>query len=118
MDGHQLAAWIDSYVDAWSTNEPADIVALFSEGARYYTAPWREPWEGHDGILEGWLEEQRDDPGTWRFRYEVLAASGELGFVRGWTDYTDGDRYDNLWIVRLGPDGLCSEFTEWFMEPS
>jgi len=88
---------------------------LFTENARYYTAPSREPWQGRAGIVEAWLARQ-DTPGTWTFRYEIMAVHEDMGFVRGWTTYTNDDDYDNLWVIRL--DGqLCSEFTEWFMVP-
>jgi hypothetical protein len=47
----------------------------------------------------------------------VLAVAGDLGFVRGWTTYTNPPTaYSNLWVVRLAADGRCVEFTEWWME--
>jgi hypothetical protein len=46
----------------------------------------------------------------------VLAVAGDLGFVRGWTTYTEESDYSNLWVIRLAADGRCSEFVEWWME--
>jgi hypothetical protein len=43
---------------------------------------------------------------------------GDLGFVRGWTTYTQEDppkEYGNLWVVRLTDDGRASEYTEWWV---
>jgi hypothetical protein len=43
---------------------------------------------------------------------------GDLGFVRGWTDYTKLDppkRYGNLWVIRLAGDGRATEYTEWYV---
>jgi hypothetical protein len=43
---------------------------------------------------------------------------GDLGFVRGWTRYTQEappKEYGNLWVVRLADDGRASEFTEWWV---
>lgn len=110
-----MEAWVDRYMWAWSTNDPADIGALFTDDARYYTAPHREPWVGREGIVGGWIG-RKDDAGTWKFRYEVLGIDGDTGFVRGWTDYSDGPDYSNLWVIQLADDGRCSEFTEWWME--
>jgi hypothetical protein len=109
-------AWLDRYVRAWASNDPAEIGDLFTEDARYYTAPHRRPWEGRQRIVEGWLK-RKDEPGQWGFRYEVLGVDGDLGFVRGWTTYhTEESDYSNLWVIRLEPDGRCSEFIEWWME--
>lgn len=116
MEKKDVEAWVDGYVRAWTTNDPDDIGDLFTDDARYWTAPHREPWSGRDGIVAGWLD-RKDEPGEWEFRYEVLATAGDLGFVQGWTTYTDeGKRYSNLWVIRLAPDGRASEFTEWWME--
>ncbi len=63
----------------------------------------------------GWLSgtNPTNGPSTGR----LLGADGGLAFVQGFTHYL-GDRpsYDNLWVIRLEPDGRASEFTEWFME--
>jgi SnoaL-like protein len=107
-------AWIEAYELAWTSNDPAEIGALFTEDARYFTAPYREPWTGRDEIVTEWLA-RKDEPGDWTFRWEPLATDGDLYVVRAWTDYLDGPTYHNLWLIRLAPDGRCSEFTEWFM---
>jgi hypothetical protein len=46
-----------------------------------------------------------------------VALADDLAFVRGWTDYPKDEpsAYSNLWVIRLDPDGRCSEFTEWWM---
>ena len=115
MERSTLQAWVDRYIGAWSTNDPSDIGDLFTEDARYYTAPHREPWVGREAISSGWID-RKDEPGKWKFRYEVLGIDGDTGFVRGWTDYTDDSDYSNLWVIRLTEDGRCSEFIEWWME--
>ena len=115
MDEGALARWVDGYVRAWESNDPAAISALFAEDARYFPAPFREPWRGRAGIVAGWLE-RKDEPGTWSFRHEMVAVAGDLGFVRGWTRYVEPPaEYSNLWVVRLAADGRCAEFTEWWM---
>jgi len=109
-----LAAWMDGYVRAWTSNDPAEIADLFAEGAVYFTAPFREPWRGREEIVSGWLE-HRDEPGAWTFRHEILAVANDLGFVRGRTTYADPPTtYANLLVVRLDA-GRCVEFTEWWM---
>jgi len=117
IERDDAARWVEAYERAWTSNEREDIEALFTEDARYFTAPYRKPWEGRDGIVEGWLHD-RDEQGQWHFASEVLAIAGDLAFVQGRTEYLDEPRraYSNLWIIRLDDDGRASEFTEWFME--
>jgi uncharacterized protein (TIGR02246 family) len=117
MDKATVAAWVDRYVAAWESNDPAAIGGLFAADAAYRQRPSDEPWQGRDGIVAGWLE-TKDDPGTWTFRYDVLAATDGLAFVRGWTHYTNPpDDYDNLWVLQFDGAGRCLDFTEWWMQP-
>lgn len=116
MDRRDVESWITGYVRAWNTNDPADIARLFTVDAAYYTAPYRTPWSGRDAIIAGWLD-RKDEPGTFEFRFEVLAVAHDVGFVRGWTAYHHPPkRYSNLWVIRFAPDGRATEFTEWWME--
>jgi SnoaL-like domain len=107
--------WMDRYVKAWTSNEPADIESLFTDDVRYYLTPSSDPWVGREAVVNGWLG-AKDEPGTWDFRYEPLALAGTLAFVRGWTDYQDAPpkSYDNLWVIQFAHAERCSEFTEWY----
>jgi ketosteroid isomerase-like protein len=115
MDEPSVASWIERYVRAWETNDPAAIGELFAAQALYYPRPDGEPWRDRAEIVSNWLE-RKDEPGTWTFRYEILAVAGDLAFVRGWTHYDDPTDYSNLWVIRFDPEGQCVEFTEWWME--
>jgi ketosteroid isomerase-like protein len=117
MERELVDAWVRGYLKAWESNDGEDIGALFSDEARYYTAPWRPPWEGRAGIVTGWLD-RKDEAGQWEFTYETIAVADDLAVVRGRTIYRDeGNKaYANLWLIRLTEDGRCSEFTEWWME--
>ena len=81
MDESTVAAWVERYVRAWETNDPAAIGDLFAEHALYCPAPDTEPWRDRDGIVDGWLE-RKDEPGTWGFRYQVLAPTADVAFGR------------------------------------
>jgi hypothetical protein len=111
-----IRRWLAGYEQAWASNDPDDIRALFTDDAEYRTAPWRDPWRGVDEIVENWLE-RRDEPDTYTFRWEVLDASPRRHFVRGETTYLGDEpsRYSNLWIVELAPNGRARGFTEWWM---
>jgi uncharacterized protein (TIGR02246 family) len=122
MERSDLESWLERYVHAWGTNDPDGIGELFTEDARYYTAPHREPWVGREGIVAAWLD-RKDEPGQWEFRHQIVGIDGPVGFVRGWTRYAATadeaeTEYSNLWVIRLDADGRCSEFIEWWMESS
>jgi hypothetical protein len=120
-DTATLQRWLDAYVEAWRSNDPEKIGALFSEHARYAWSPFdEEPAQGRDAIVEAWLKEP-DDPDSWECRYEPLAVAGDLGVAPGWTRYRrvgakPAREYANVFVMRFDPAGLCSEFTEWYME--
>jgi hypothetical protein len=116
MNEERYRSWVERYVRAWNTNEPGDIEELFAEKGSYLTEPYASPWVGSDEIARQWID-RKDEPGETRFDYEVLVSNDDIGIVKGQTLYkSDGSRYDNLWEVRLDPDGRCTEFVEWWMK--
>lgn len=116
MTREDVERWVQAYRRAWETNNAQDVASLFSDDAQYFTEPFAQPWEGRDTIVGNWLE-RKDEPGTTTFSFEVLAVDGDLGVVRGETEYRDPPRrYANLWLVRLQPDGRASLFTEYWVK--
>jgi len=111
-----LQQWIDAYVDAWRTHDPAAIGALFAEDATYAYHPYDEGEEvvrGREAIVANWLEE-RDPPGSWEASYRPLLVEGERAVATGTTGYSERF-YWNLWVLRFEADGRCVEFVEWYM---
>jgi hypothetical protein len=109
--------WVEGYRRAWESNDPDDIRALFTEDAVYRDGPSTPGWVGHEAIVEGWLR-QRDEPGTTGFEWQPLVTDGEVSVVRCVITYPDGENstvYDNLWVIRLAPDGRATEYTDWFI---
>ena len=96
IDIDHAQRWIDGYLAAWASNDPAAITALFTP----------------DG---DWIE-RKDEPGTWQAWLEPLLVHDDTAIVTGKVDYTNGNRYANLWVIRFGDDGRAAEFTEWWMD--
>lgn len=116
MTEEDARAWVERYVSAWTTNDPSDIEALFTEDARYFSEPHAEPWTGREQIVERWLA-AKDEPGTWTYRPGRVTVAGDLAFAEGEIDYADPPRtYSNLWVIRLGDGGRALEFVEWWMK--
>jgi len=111
----RLHTWVDAYVRAWNSNDPAAIGALFSQDAAYYTEPYSAPWRGRDEIVRQWLD-HKDAPGETEFRWQPVAISPDVAVIQGETVYHTPPRtYSNLWVIRLDAEGRCTEFTEWWM---
>jgi hypothetical protein len=106
---------MQGYLEAWSSNDPDQIGALFTADAEYYTDPFGPPWRGRDEIVDGWLE-NADEPDGFSFEWSPLVITPELSIVQGVTRYTNGPVYSNLWIIRFAPDGTAREFVEWWMD--
>ncbi len=107
--------WLDRYIQAWHTYDETQIGDLFTEDASYCYRPGDEPVVGREEIVESWREET-DPPGTWQAEYSPWLVEGDRAIATGWTQYTPGQRYWNMFqLVFL--DGKCSSFTEWYMTP-
>src|SRR5262245_35582701 len=113
-----LAAWMDGYVRAWTSNQPAEIAELFTDDAVYDPQTGDGPWEGRDEIVAAWTEID-DQPDEWTFEWEPVIEQPDLGIITGRTVYTDEDNksFRNLWVLRFEPDHhRCTEFAEWWIE--
>jgi hypothetical protein len=113
-DLEHVTAWVNGYVRAWNSNDPADIGGLFTDAAEYYTAPFRQPWRGREQIVQGWLD-RKDEPGEATFEWRPLALTDDMSIIQGTTTYPT-ETFSNLWVIRLEADGRCRQFTEWWMD--
>lgn len=116
MTKEDLQRWLDAYVKAWRSYDPAAIGDLFTDDARYAYHPYDdEPLKGREAIVENWLSD-RDDPDSWEASYEPFLIEGDRAVAVGETRYADGTVYANLWVMRFAGDGRCVEYVEWFMK--
>ena len=120
MDREALQAWLEAYVEAWRTYDRDAIGALFAEDARYRYHPFDEWIRGREEIVESWLDEP-DEAGGYDADYQPVAIDGEVAVATGTSTYSEKDGsaravYDNCFVMRFNSDGLCAEFTEFFIE--
>jgi len=114
--------WLDAYVAAWRTYDPAAIEDLWSTDAVWHR-PFGVRASGSAAITGEWLRD-RDEYGFSDFdaQYEPVAMDAGLVVVHGRTVFfADGTReidtaYDNLWLLRFDEAGRCSEFHEWYAD--
>jgi hypothetical protein len=126
MTHDEVQAWLDRYVAAWRSYDPAAIGDLFSVDAAYRYHPWDEPTHGRETIVRDWLEPNgnasgRDQAGTYAATYRPYAVDGRRAVAVGTSDYLDVPggalerRYHNVFLLVFDEDGRCREFTELFM---
>jgi ketosteroid isomerase-like protein len=114
--------WLDAYVEAWRSYDREAIESLFSEDCKYSYRPHGDAIEGREAIVRSWLEDDRDQPGTYEASYRAIAADGDTAVAVGTSTYTETPGgpparvFDNCFVMRFDSEGRCREFTEWFME--
>jgi hypothetical protein len=121
IDTTKIDLWLAAYEQAWRTDDPADIAALFEPDVRYRTAPWREPYVGIEAIVDWWIG-QENSTIAWTFEYHIVASEGGLYVVRGITRYPEGfepgdsaQDFENIWLVTLADSGRAKDFVEYWM---
>ena len=121
LDRTAFQAWLDGYIAAWKSYDPAAIGALFSEDASYRYHPEDEPVVGRAAIVAEWLRDP-DAAGTYDAEYRPLAIDGDMHVAVGWSRYfeTPGgavrDEYHNIYLVRFDDAGQATDFTEWWAQ--
>ena len=129
IDPEAAAEWLQAYVAAWKTYDPAEISALFSAGVEYRYHPYDEPIVGRDDVIASWLGEsngsdasERDAPGTYEASYVPIAVDGDRVVATGISTYLEhpggpvAKVFHNCFVIEFDEDGRCREFTEWFMQ--
>ncbi len=128
MDLDSAQSWLNRYIDAWLSYDPADVTALFSEDVVYRYHPYDEPIVGRQAVVASWLGEgtsgdasTRDAPGTYEAQYSPIAVDGDTVVATGTSRYRevpDGPivrTYENCFIMRFDGDGRCCDFVEYFL---
>lgn len=106
--------WLDGYIRAWETKEPADVRAIFADDAEYWFRPDDpSPLRGIDAIVEMWRTER--EPTAPQHDLRVLIEDERLAIVTGTIAYPGHESYANLWEVHLAADGRARRFVEWYM---
>jgi hypothetical protein len=124
LDRAQLIDWLAGYERAWRSSGTDVLAKLFTEDARYSTAPYEAPHRGLDAIGLMWEAERFGPDEEFEMTSEIVAVEGDTGVARVTVLYEEAEQkerrlhrqrkeYRDLWIVRLDEAGLCFHFEEW-----
>ncbi|WP_326560624.1 nuclear transport factor 2 family protein [Micromonospora sp. NBC_01796] len=109
----QVKSWVDGYVKAWTTGDPADVEALFTEDAESYEWPYETAWIGRQEIIDGWQTRAPWQEGGWTFDWSLLVINGDTFAIKGTGVYAKLGTFDNLWVVTLDAGRKCTTFRMW-----
>jgi len=83
VDAAGFAEWMDAYGRAYEERDPDAAARLFTDDATYQWGPFGDLLRGPAAIRERWASAVGDERETaWRFEYEVLAVTDEVGVAR------------------------------------
>jgi hypothetical protein len=120
MNHVEAQDWLDRYVDAWRSNDPEKIGALFSENVSYRYYPFGKSIEGREAVVRSWLANP-DEPGSWEAHYTPFSVQDNKVVAVGTSRYfAHGEEpqhvYHNCFLIAFDDAGACSSYTEFFVE--
>lgn len=111
--------FVERYLAAWMSNSPEDIARAFTDDVVYRGFPADpDPAIGLEQLVAKWTS-WADEPGAWSFDYTVFLEDDQGAVIQAVTTYPAGEKsgvYDNVWLLRFGPDGRVSEFTDYWVQ--
>jgi hypothetical protein len=110
IDRPAVTSWVESYLVAWHSNDPADIRRLFTQSAEYHEMPYDTHWIGRAAIVTGWRSRWHWQQGGWSFDWDVVSIEGRTAVVSGVGHYTELGDFNNIWTVSFDGFGRCTRF--------
>jgi len=119
LDRASASAFVDAYGRTWESWDVPGFVDLFSEDVVYVAHAMQETVVGRSA-LERYLRKEAAEQGDVSVRMGEPVVEGDRVAVEFWVAATSGGATATIagcLIARLGPDGRCVSFREyWFDE--
>ncbi len=118
IDNNSFQEWMEAYGKASEENDPQTSADLFTQDARYYETPFKEPIVGKDAIYQYWDSGARNLKDK-ESSFEILAVKGNQGIARWKAKFVNihsGNRValDCIFLVEFDEDLKCRLFREWW----
>lgn len=114
MDTRSAARrWSDTWRTNWIAQRAAPIAAFYAAGAKYGTAPFREPRMGPEGAL-AYLEPVLAEESEIEAWFGEPIVDGDRAAIQWWAAFTENGEqatYAGVSILRFDADGLVVD--EW-----
>ncbi len=117
MGRERAEAFVEDYGRTWNTWDFSGFVDLFTDEVVYVAHATAETIVGREA-LASYIRKEADDPGEATVRMGIPVIDGDRVAAEFWVTRTsDGADWTTAgcFIARLGPDGRCDAFREyWF----
>ena len=116
-----FADWLTAYFDAWRSNNPSQVAALFAESAIYEYGPFRQPALGREQIVKNWVSNSNNPPDL-QTSASVIAVDGQTGVAHWCASFPIPGQssvlleLDGVLIAEFNQAGECVHHREWYQQ--
>jgi len=116
-----VRAWVDAWSRAWPARDPEPLRAVYAEDAVFRSAPFREPHEGREGVLDYARRAFADQDGFTGCWFGEPVSAADRAAVEYWAVLVENGReitIAGVALLRFGPDGrVAVQRDYWALEP-
>ncbi len=108
--------WVETWAASWPAHEAGPIAALYADGARFGSAPFREPHVGPAGV-RAYCEWAFADEESADARFGEPIVDGNRATVEYWAVIRAGGREQTLSgiaVLRFAPDGRVADQRDYW----
>ena len=118
LDSASLDAWLEKYVAAWETRDPAAAGALFTADATYHEMPF-DPVKQGRAAIQDYRKTVTADQREIKVETQVVAVNGNTGVAHWKATFklqSTGATIslDGVFVLEFAASGECSSLREWW----
>jgi hypothetical protein len=114
----EISGWVQSYVEARSSNDEGGLRALFAETATCHDEPMHVMFAGNEAIMTASLLGATAPNAGALSDWHVLSREGRTGVVACAGRDKEMNYFETLWVVTLDLAGRCSRIDVVDLQPT